>query len=343
MSSRDWTERHPCRTRSSLKTASGHDGRPPGIVDATRRQVAAESRPGRPGFRIHRHRFVVPSPVRTDPVPSSARVIAERLAELARSVGQRPLPHPRTASRPDQIESLHDHAPTDQDRLRVSRPNRHHVEAVVETVDEIDVRAPGLAPHGFGSRGATTAKGVAGGVVDPEIGLDLGQANRRLSPSSRSRTKSFPEQIPRHDLGGTLVEVAREALEEVRHGFNHLCHRRRRFHRQPRRRRAGARRPPGSDCGRPVERPQGECPERRRTRRARRTLRGGGQLLVDREVEVLVHHAAQMDVRRSVADPRFDADVNILGLLNLLEAARGGVIETGDLRLDRRCDLRRAG
>lgn len=49
-----------------------------------------------------------------------------------------------------------------------------------------------------------------------------------------------------------------------------------------------------------------------------------GQLLVDRKVEILVHHAAQMDVRRSVANPVFDADVNILGLLNLLEAARKG-------------------
>lgn len=49
-----------------------------------------------------------------------------------------------------------------------------------------------------------------------------------------------------------------------------------------------------------------------------------GQLLVDRKIEILVHHAAQMDVRRSVADPVFDANVNILGLLNLLEAARGG-------------------
>jgi UDP-glucose 4-epimerase len=38
--------------------------------------------------------------------------------------------------------------------------------------------------------------------------------------------------------------------------------------------------------------------------------------------EVLNHHAAQMDVRRSVADPAFDARVNILGLINLLEAAR---------------------
>jgi UDP-glucose 4-epimerase len=52
--------------------------------------------------------------------------------------------------------------------------------------------------------------------------------------------------------------------------------------------------------------------------------REAAALLVDRGIEVLVHHAAQMDVRRSVEDPRFDADVNILGLLNLLEAARRG-------------------
>jgi UDP-glucose 4-epimerase len=38
--------------------------------------------------------------------------------------------------------------------------------------------------------------------------------------------------------------------------------------------------------------------------------------------EVLIHHAAQMDVRRSVTDPRFDAQVNLDGLLNLLEAGR---------------------
>ena len=38
--------------------------------------------------------------------------------------------------------------------------------------------------------------------------------------------------------------------------------------------------------------------------------------------EVLCHLAAQMDVRRSVTDPRFDADVNVGGFLNLLEAAR---------------------
>jgi UDP-glucose 4-epimerase len=38
--------------------------------------------------------------------------------------------------------------------------------------------------------------------------------------------------------------------------------------------------------------------------------------------EVVNHHAAQMDVRRSVADPLFDAQVNILGSVNLLECAR---------------------
>jgi UDP-glucose 4-epimerase len=38
--------------------------------------------------------------------------------------------------------------------------------------------------------------------------------------------------------------------------------------------------------------------------------------------DVLNHHAAQMDVRRSVADPLFDARTNVLGTIALLEAAR---------------------
>jgi UDP-glucose 4-epimerase len=38
--------------------------------------------------------------------------------------------------------------------------------------------------------------------------------------------------------------------------------------------------------------------------------------------EVIVHLAAQMDVRRSVADPAFDAQVNLVGFLNLIEAGR---------------------
>jgi UDP-glucose 4-epimerase len=38
--------------------------------------------------------------------------------------------------------------------------------------------------------------------------------------------------------------------------------------------------------------------------------------------DVLCHLAAQIDVRRSVEDPAFDARVNILGTLNLMEAVR---------------------
>jgi UDP-glucose 4-epimerase len=38
--------------------------------------------------------------------------------------------------------------------------------------------------------------------------------------------------------------------------------------------------------------------------------------------ELIFHLAAQMDVRRSVADPPFDAQVNVVGFLNLIEAAR---------------------
>jgi len=38
--------------------------------------------------------------------------------------------------------------------------------------------------------------------------------------------------------------------------------------------------------------------------------------------DVLCHLAAQIDVRRSVEDPAFDARINVLGTLNLLEAVR---------------------
>ncbi len=38
--------------------------------------------------------------------------------------------------------------------------------------------------------------------------------------------------------------------------------------------------------------------------------------------DVLDHHAAQIDIRRSVADIGYDCDVNIRGLLNVVEASR---------------------
>ncbi|MCD6166901.1 UDP-glucose 4-epimerase [candidate division KSB1 bacterium] len=37
------------------------------------------------------------------------------------------------------------------------------------------------------------------------------------------------------------------------------------------------------------------------------------------KIDVVCHQAAQMDVRKSVADPGFDAEVNVLGSLNLLQ------------------------
>lgn len=43
--------------------------------------------------------------------------------------------------------------------------------------------------------------------------------------------------------------------------------------------------------------------------------------------QVVNHHAAQMDVRRSVVEPIFDADVNINGSLNLLECSRRHGVE----------------
>lgn len=38
--------------------------------------------------------------------------------------------------------------------------------------------------------------------------------------------------------------------------------------------------------------------------------------------DLVNHHAAQIDVRVSVADPKLDAGINLLGLLNLLEGAK---------------------
>jgi len=48
------------------------------------------------------------------------------------------------------------------------------------------------------------------------------------------------------------------------------------------------------------------------------------QLIERRAPEVIFHLAAQADVRVSVADPVFDASVNIIGSLNIMEGARRG-------------------
>jgi UDP-glucose 4-epimerase len=47
-----------------------------------------------------------------------------------------------------------------------------------------------------------------------------------------------------------------------------------------------------------------------------------GKVFQRERIDVVNHHAAQMDVRRSVADPKFDASVNVIGGLNVFEHAR---------------------
>jgi UDP-glucose 4-epimerase len=55
-------------------------------------------------------------------------------------------------------------------------------------------------------------------------------------------------------------------------------------------------------------------------------------LVADIAPDVIYHLAAQIDVRRSIEDPAFDASVNVVGTINVLEAARlagvGRVVNT---------------
>ena len=77
------------------------------------------------------------------------------------------------------------------------------------------------------------------------------------------------------------------------------------------------------DHRQPVERQARERAGGGDVARHRHPERGGARRSSRRaQFDAIVHLAAQMDVRRSVADPMFDAGVNILGTLNLLEAVR---------------------
>jgi UDP-glucose 4-epimerase len=53
------------------------------------------------------------------------------------------------------------------------------------------------------------------------------------------------------------------------------------------------------------------------------------RLFREHKFDIVNHHAAQLDVRKSVSDPVFDCTQNIIGTLTLLEAAR----EQGGLKL----------
>ena len=49
-----------------------------------------------------------------------------------------------------------------------------------------------------------------------------------------------------------------------------------------------------------------------------------GRLAAEKRPERIFHLAAQIDVRKSLADPFFDAAVNVGGTANVLDAARAG-------------------
>lgn len=47
-----------------------------------------------------------------------------------------------------------------------------------------------------------------------------------------------------------------------------------------------------------------------------------GEMFMKEKFDIVDHHAAQIDVRKSVADPINDANINVIGALNLFENAR---------------------
>ena len=59
--------------------------------------------------------------------------------------------------------------------------------------------------------------------------------------------------------------------------------------------------------------------------------------------DAVIHHAAQIDVRRSMREPVADADVNVLGSLRLMECCRRNGGAEVHLRLHRRRHLWRTG
>ena len=57
--------------------------------------------------------------------------------------------------------------------------------------------------------------------------------------------------------------------------------------------------------------------------------------------EIVFHLAAQIDVRRSVADPGADTQTNVVGTVNLLHASAQHGVRRVVFRVQRRRDLRR--
>jgi UDP-glucose 4-epimerase len=48
---------------------------------------------------------------------------------------------------------------------------------------------------------------------------------------------------------------------------------------------------------------------------------GVSEIFAKHRIDIINHHAAQIDLRKSVDDPKFDVDVNVIGSINLLQNA----------------------
>ena len=53
-----------------------------------------------------------------------------------------------------------------------------------------------------------------------------------------------------------------------------------------------------------------------------RNLEELNKIIKENKIERICHQAAQLDVRKSVENPQFDAEVNIIGTINIFESAR---------------------
>jgi UDP-glucose 4-epimerase len=51
------------------------------------------------------------------------------------------------------------------------------------------------------------------------------------------------------------------------------------------------------------------------------------EIIKEEEIEYVIHHAAQIDIQKSIQKPDFDAENNILGTIKLLEACRKGSVK----------------
>ena len=63
-------------------------------------------------------------------------------------------------------------------------------------------------------------------------------------------------------------------------------------------------------------------PSRARLTEVDLTSEEAARVVRDGRFDVISHLGAQIDVRKSVANPMFDASVNVVGTLNLIEAVR---------------------